>query len=402
MKIAILVAFVLGQSARAESLSQCDEMKGPNDVLNCVVSSHSETKIMQSRWEEALAGVDAASQRPNPELDIESTGQGGTTGVSFLHTFELGGKRLARILAAKSEIAASKASLQSTREQLVVRTVLRLYRLRQINHELDVISEITETFQRIINQYSQAGRLSPEDKMAVSVFHMAFEESRLKTSTLRNEKQEIISSIEAGTGRQIEFDSNLLPKVKRQWKKKAMAGSLAGAEIIEARARVGMAESRYRMADSAAWQNLTVGPKFEVEHRDEPKTRIGISLSFPLPLYQANEGKKAQELAGVNATKLQLSYTQTRLKRQREFLYRTYNRISQVISRTLSKGRIGLKHKDLHKLISRGIVSAPIVIEMHRQIMDYYEILHSQELEGVQALWQISALEGRIDREILK
>jgi hypothetical protein len=97
-----------------------------------------------------------------------------------------------------------------------------------------------------------------------------------------------------------------------------------------------------------------------------------------------------------------LKYTKTQLEKQKEFLQRVYQRAATRITQTLSNEQVTLKHKNLHKMIDRGLVSAPLVIELHRQIMDYYERLHKQELEGVIAKWKIAALEGKISKEKLQ
>lgn len=402
MKIISLILTFFTASSYAGS--ECEKLETPNDVLRCVVYNHAAIQVGKAQVNEVALGVDVASQRPNPEFEFEGTdriGTGYNAEVALLHTFELGGKRSARMRVAERERDLTKADLLSRKEQLSVQTVSDLYRLRQIEHELSIVDEIVSTFKKITRQYSKAGRLNPEDKMSKSVFSMALEENKLKRNSLINERQGILARIEAGLGRKLTITKNLLPKIKRDWSDLA-SGKLSGSQILKAKTRLELSNANYNLERSESWPNLSIGPKIEIENSGTTETQYGLALSIPIPLYQANGGGRARALSGVQRNEIELKYTKTRLERQKEYLHEVYRRVSDGITKTLSNEQVELKHKDLHKMIKRGVVSAPIVIELHRQIMDYYEQLHEQELEGVQALWKIAALEGRILREELK
>lgn len=402
MKILILTLLFSSLSAFAEP--KCEQLKTPNDVLKCVVNSHAAVQVGKAKVNEVSLGIDVASQRPNPELELEGTdqvGPGWNSEITLLHTFELGGKRSARMHVAERERDMSQADLLSRKESIAVQTVSDLYRLRQIDHEKSIVEEIIHTFESITKQYSKAGRLSPEDKMSVSVFKMALEENKLKKNSLVNEKEGILARIEADVGKKISITQTLLPKIKRSWPNLTKS-ALSGSQILKAKAEVELSSANYNLEKSESWPNLSIGPKVEIENAGGTETRFGVALSIPIPLFQANGGGRAKSLAGVRRSKVQLKYAKTRLERQKEYLHDVYRRVAARISKTLSNKQVTLKHKNLHKMIKRGVVSAPIVIELHRQIMDYYEKLHDQELEGVVAQWKIAALEGRILKETLQ
>ena len=67
----------------------------------------------------------------------------------------------------------------------------------------------------------------------------------------------------------------------------------------------------------------------------------------------------------------------------------------------MKESNISSKHDELHKLIRRGVISAPLIIEMHREISEYYENLHAQELKALESLWTLYALRGTILEENL-
>ena len=50
-------------------------------------------------------------------------------------------------------------------------------------------------------------------------------------------------------------------------------------------------------------------------------------------------------------------------------------------------------------MIDRGVVSPVMVIELHREIIEFYESLHEHELDAVKTRWQYYSLHGKLDKE---
>jgi cobalt-zinc-cadmium efflux system outer membrane protein len=399
-----LIIFLAVLFGTAYGNSPCETFETPDDVLKCVVNNHAAIQVWQGEVDEKREGINAARQSPNPILEFEGLSRNNSdysSSLTFMHTFELGDKKEARIRVAEKERDLSMVALLAGQEQLYVQTVTDLYRMRQIGHELMVVGEIILTLKKITDQYSNAGPLNPEDMISISVFSMAREENKLKRSSLINEKEEITARIESGLGRKISFKRNLLPQIKRSWPA-IQDGQIAGSEILKARSNLELANANYSYEKSLSWSDLSIGPKVEIDKSTKTETRFGIALNIPLPLYHTNDGGKARSLLGVKKSKLQLNYTKNRVNRQNQYHKSVYNRVSKAIAVALSHYQISLKHKDVHSMLKRGVVSAPIVIELHRQIMGYYEKLHELEIKGVNALWNIAATEGRILQETLK
>ena len=107
-------------------------------------------------------------------------------------------------------------------------------------------------------------------------------------------------------------------------------------------------------------------------------------------------------MASLENSQIKFRYTKTKLESEKEILIDSYNRIVGGISKTPSEKQIEYSHQNVHTMIKRGIVSAAIVIELHRQIIDYYSKLHEQEILAVQAYWKILAIEGRVLTEELR
>ena len=391
-------------SVSTSAIANCEFLKNPNDVLKCVMDNHISLKLGQAEVSKTNFLIEEANQRLNPEFNANITKNRNsdfTSELSLIQTFELGGKRSARTKVAKSKLALTQLNLLKKREEVIIQTVIDLYRVRQINHEKEVVKEIIETFRRVKQQYSKAGRLSPEDKVSISIFNMSLEDSKLKLNILENEMQEILSRIESETGKQLMLTSSLLPQIKRDWGN-ITSSEINGSAIKEAFGKLEVVRAIQDLEESGSWSDLNIGPTFEVNSGYRNDYRFGIGVGIALPIFHRNDARKAVSRESVKIAELEVGYLESRLIREKKYLYSVYENVSKTITKTLSNKKINLKHRNLHKMTTRGVIPASLIIELHRQIMDYYENLHKKEIQGVEAFWRILALEGRILEEKLK
>lgn len=385
--------------------AQCDNLKTPNDLLKCVVQSHATVKVGKSLIEEARLGIQVAEQQPNPELEAEvanTIGSGFGTDLTFMHTFERGGKKEARRRLASSEHALSKIALLNQQDQIILNTVLSLYRVRQIDHELEINKEIIKTFKNIITRYRKAGRLAPEQQVSISVFNLALEENRLNRTSLLSERKGFATQIQTNLGKEIEISGNLLPKVVRTWRALNTSSELEGNQVRLAKENVALSKARVLLEEAEAAPDISLGPKVGFEHDGSSSFSVGIALSMPIPLYHRNNGSRARARAEVNTKIARLDSLKEQVVKRKEYLEGVYKEVQRTIARTLTNKEVEIDHKNLHKMIKNGVVSASIIIELHRQILEFYDKLHQQELKGIKALWQLHAINGTIQSEELK
>ena len=52
------------------------------------------------------------------------------------------------------------------------------------------------------------------------------------------------------------------------------------------------------------------------------------------------------------------------------------------------------KHRRLHQLLRRGIVHSSLVIELHRQELEFVQATHKNELEALMTLFRVRAIDG--------
>lgn len=385
--------------------SECKVLKTSNDLLKCVIQNHAEIKIGESLIEETKLGIDVALQQPNPEFDMEvldSTDGGFGTEFTLMHTFERGNKKEARRKIASLEHMLSKTVLMNKKDKIILSTVLSLYRIRQIDHDLEINKEIIETFKKIIFQYTNAGSLGPEQKVSISVFNLALEENRLNRTSLLSEREGLVSQLQNNLGKEIEITPSLLPKVRRIWKSIKELSQKDNNQVKLAQERIDLARAQLLLEEAKAISNISLGPKISFENDKNRSYSVGIALSMPLPIYHQNNAGRTMAMAAIKTNETRLDVLKSQLKKRLQYLENVYEETRKMNVKILSNKEIEINHKNLHKMIERGVVSAPIVIELHRQILEFYNKLHEQELKGINALWQIYTINGTVQSEELQ
>ena len=116
-----------------------------------------------------------------------------------------------------------------------------------------------------------------------------------------------------------------------------------------------------------------------------------------MPLLSLNRGGRAAALANKKRQEYRTRLIERRVQAQAQRLLKAYKRSSEAYKAARKTSNIQNKHTGLHIMINRGVVTPAIVIELHRQIIEFYKSLHSQELEAVQARWEYYSLLGNIN-----
>ncbi|MCB0379392.1 MAG: TolC family protein [Bdellovibrionales bacterium] len=397
-----VLLFSIFASAADQNSNNCNTPKQPNELFWCLVNLTPEVRIQKADIEVKTAGISQASQMINPSLSYQTTNDDSINGViseaSLQHTFELGGKRKARENIAKAHRDISQARLLSELENTTQRVAIRIHRLRQIITELQLIDENIETYQSILKQYKRTGRLNPEQSVSFSIFEIAEEENILKKESLLQEKNMIVSEFQSILGVEIDITSDLLPKMKSQWPTVTVE-SIKGSTKMILEGEVHLAASQQELEKSESWPNLSVGPRIEHVGGNINDTYYGVAVNLPLPVLSLNRGGRTKASREVEKFKLKETLQTRRLNKYARLLVTSYQASTKAIERTTRRINIKKRHHELHKLLKRGIINSALVIELHREVYDYYNRLHQQELTAVEALWTLYALNGSLTKK---
>lgn len=384
--------------------TSCAKPNSPNELFWCLVKKSPEVQISDADTKIHFESISKAGQIPNPELEFEGVDNkdgGFSSEIALIQTIELGGKRSARKEIAKAELQQSKSEFLATKENKAAETAVQLIRLRQIKAEIEIANENLDTFKSIQKQYRRLGKLNPEQSVSSSVFEIAEQETALKKENLLQERDEILSEFSAVLGREIELTSELLVPLKKKWPVLSDFHN-KGATQAKLLNNVSLASAELDMEKSDSWPDLSIGPKIEHQSGANSETKFGVALSIPLPILSANGGGRSAARMKVQKAELEQKLLSNKLKLHSKQLLRSYKSASGAVRKALKTAKIKKRHHKLHKLLNRGIIDSSLVIEMHREVFEFYERLHEQELKAINALWRIYAMRGTVEQEVFQ
>ncbi len=406
-----LFALLYSLPLHSEEQRICDVFQKPKDILQCILLNAPENQRGEIEILKHSAAEKTAAQRPNPEIDARILlGAGGNENdvlseVNLYHPWELGGKRGGRIEKARGEKEVAVAEKKETLEEVAIQTVTTLHRLRQIRSELTTLDENHSTYQHIVSLFKNRPLLSPEQETSLVVFQLALDESRLKKTALKNEEIHMKADLKKRVGFEIPITTQLLPRPPQPWptipiEQKNSVENWSRVKTAEAELKSAQASSR--VARSDGWPTLKIGPSVETE---SPLTgtnaAVGIALATDLPFYQRNKGGKAEAVQGERLASLNLELIKKEGAAEKERLISEYNLNLQALRSARAQHAMEKKHKEIESLFERGLIPSTLMLETHRQIFDFQQELHQAELRGIEALWRIYALEGRLLEENL-
>lgn len=328
----VLCANCFGVSSIANA-RECQNSINVDDFLSCLIEGHPQLDIAKLDVSVAEGLVDKASQRPNPELEWQGTETPGASGLTnefnLNHTIELGSKQPARVKLAESELQFQKVGIEGNYNRVKIELIERLYRLRQINHEIEVIEENRQTFLRMISQYKRIGKMNPEQEISVNVFRMASEEVQLKLGNLRNEKDEVLSYLKVISGQTILPGEKHLPPLIHEWPV-LNNEEIRGPILKQAKASVDIAKRRYELEKAESWPDISVGPRVVTVPGFQGGAFVGAAVTLPLPVLSLNRGGRASALANVKRREYEKNLIDLKVSEEVQRLKRVYERSSKL------------------------------------------------------------------------
>jgi cobalt-zinc-cadmium efflux system outer membrane protein len=375
----------------------------PSALLSCALKHHPDIIRAEAAVSAARATEHQARQVPNPDVTAESTSfresdePSLTLESAYLHTFELGGKRSARIAGSQAQAMRAHAELRRAQEAVAVQTMVQASRLRQVEQEKRLLQEAIETFDKVIRSYENRPRLSGEQEVSVSVFRLAGSDYRLRMASLDQEEAGLVKSLKVATALPTQVLNAALPPEMTSWPTLVSTMTLMDAgDVQSAKAALEMSQADQASAISQAWPDVKLGPRVNwISGRGQDALGLGGALSLALPLYQRNAGGKAAASASAEAARIALETRERERQADVEKWHTVYESAVQAHRSAPQIAAVQAKHVNVERFFERGLVSASLVIEAHRQMTDLVRSRHEQELHAIEALWSIYALEGR-------
>ena len=166
-------------------------------------------------------------------------------------------------------------------------------------------------------------------------------------------------------------------------------------QIAEAQLKQAEAESDLAKAQAIPDPTVSLVSIREVSGPGEFQ-RLGAAVSFPIPSLNWNGGQRREVSALKTRAEIEYQRVQRAFGFERENLVANYASFVAALEKSPSLKDIDTKHRSTESLFYRGVISGVLVIEAHRQILDFTQSQNELELETVQALQNIFFLDGKL------
>ncbi len=277
-----------------------------DQALQTALSRNPLLRAAEAEVAASRGAVDQAGVWRNPELSIEQEDvRAGTrsTTVALSQTFELGGKRAARVALARTaggvalaELAARQADIRASTVQAFFDALIAEERVTVAREFLTIAARGTTTAARRVT----AGSVSPTEETRARVVEsnarIDLHQAEVDRQAARRVLGLAMGLPESGSGR---FDGRLdgraealppLPDAQRLAERLAQAPGL-----MRSRGEVERAEASYQLERSRRTPDLTVSLG-ALRAQEVGRNQAVIGLSIPLPIFDSNQGAQLEAL----------------------------------------------------------------------------------------------------------
>lgn len=366
-----------------------------NDILDLVKKNHPE--IMKNHFKKLMVedSVNISEQRPSPEINLEYVNnETHSSKFSIMNTFELGGKRSSRKDQSLALAQKVKWEIKDENEDIVIDSILKLYRLGQVFDLIPIYKESIGAFKKIITVKSNRKNLSPEEEVEKETLLMAISDYLLKISRLESEKNYLIRHLSFFIGQDCNITRKFLPVYSFEYLPNFVTGEFeASAKVNAARESLNLANLELSTTESENYPNIKIGPVVELESSSKS---FGVALTIDLPVFNASKSKKQIGQYFINQASLDVKNIMKESELDKLAWTQKLNSFNASLKSISSKDDLSQKHLRLEKLIERGVLSTAMVLESHRQLVEFTNTRFEFELGAVEAIWNIYKLNSTV------
>lgn len=372
-----------------------------SDVLKCAFVNNPEILLAESNKEIAGINRDVTGRWINPNLEAgvgynmeEVDNYGVELDFALTQTIENPAKKKARVNKSAAEYNTAELLAESQKEMVTMQVLNILNRLRQIEREQKILKKAVAAYESVIKSYEKRPVLSPEDEVSLSLFYSVLNNYRLENNKLFMEINQQINALKTIINYDVVYGNNifLYPPVKYpEINEIDVTNSIA---LQQENANVALANAYLQDQKNYNFTDFSIGPYVTTSPNVQSVDTVGVKLTLPIPVYSNKKTTKAGELAvstaqyKYNAKKVELDNTHKQLKDQYE------QGVKLLKTFTLEKSERQLARTE--NLFKNGRLSSSLLIESHRQLLDNLRLYHQYELETLNSLWQLYAMERKL------
>lgn len=390
----------LNLSNLLQAEERCD-WKSWQELAKAVTESSPEIKTLKSEESYRNTLIDSAALAPPALVTGQYTAGGlpwksSSLEASYLWTIENREKREARLGAARAGIDSIRYEIEDRKAGQLLKLALLQQALRRVDSRREVLLETQSTYKKIIRQFEGRLSLGPEQEASLAVFRIAKKENDLKIESLAVERSQYVYQVAAVTG----CSEVNLPKLEPSSPR--ATGDLEKSDSVSTSVkRLDAQEKSLELSIQSEIRSLTpdlsIGPVV-IAGRDDDKNRLEIGVAASMPIGGQRQGiLSAGKSAELKARQSEIDLSISRIKIEREAWMDQYLKSIRAMKGGLSTEEISKTHRKLESLFQGERVSAALVIESHRQLLEHITSFTDLESKANEAMWNIRYLDGKLD-----
>lgn len=402
VKLLVCCNLIVLFSQLAHAQVECTSPNKSNDIIKCLQQKHPNV-VSESLINEATTSlVKQETTWKNPNLSLENiSGKKVNESINEIElrisqSFEFSGIRNAKKNLAIAQGETYKAENLAQVETITLYGIKSLFRLRQINEEIDKMNEAISKFKIIKRQYLTRVKLAPDQEVTLAIIELAISDFEIQLNQLNAEKSETLNLLTANTGLSFEQIQDNLPKKIFDWPN--INNSLNEIQSSSIKMNHASVEENKALLDLANSNNFT---EFSIDliaqssrEGDEKFKTYGIGVSFPLPMFQRNQGDRKLTAIDYHKAQSTLKAETIRAIKMLETYKSLYEASTSNLKNTPSERSIESKHQKAEALFNQGLISGSLIIETHKQIIEYIKNRNFEEMRAIESLWQVYILTG--------
>lgn len=346
--------------------------------------------------------IEAAALSPLARAEAQILGgQDSEAELRYEWTIERSGKKDRRQRAAQSQLDLSLLAVEGGRALLLRDLAVMVDRFQQIDHEKEILDETVSTYRALIRQYGERAALSPEQDVTLAVFKLARDETLLKIGQLQVEIEGYRSQLGHLTGCVTPQLPMARLKERSVWPEFATRLEAAALFRKQNEARQVQAKAVLEQDQAASQADLSIGPLARWS-RSDGDNRLAFGIAASLPIGQAQPrvtGQVAQ--AAYDLALAENSYEEKKRAADYDRWLQQYRKAVDVLKQGFAETDVRVKHERMEQAFLAGRVSAPLIIEAHRQMYEHQVSRHQIEMKAMEAYWNLRYLTGRLRSEDL-
>lgn len=397
-----VIAFLTTSISAWAAPDYCGSVRNFQEFYQCTLEKHPRMAIAREKTNEADAVYERAAQWKNPDLNVKTVGgkiageNNGSTEVTVLVPASQLWIRGAQKDMAEAEKRVIEVEAKQTILEFKKEIIGDLIRARQIDESLDVVNETLDAFKTIQGQLNARRARGPDQEITLNLVQLASSDYQLKRNHLVVEKGGILSKFRAIWGHGFELKKEFLPPIRTKWPEVKLASGVGqNLAVQKAVATAEQAAAGYRLTKLETMPAISVGPTMERTTSGPSRSwSFGFTVAASLPIFSFNGGSRAVAKSQAMQAELDSAYAVKKFDFEREILLQRYRSAVESLSVSSSRAELRNKHNRVDSYFRQGLASGGLVIEAHRQIVEYQNSQHEHEDTAVDAYIDLMVLTG--------